>query len=167
MKNITNEMVQSSLLLTKEQFDDIVKKFVSPYAKTSVTRGILEVYFERDYDPDFSYHLLYKRVAEYFDVETVTGIHVEFFNRQVYVRIGYIEKQPKAKQKQVTFRAYWEVFSDITVPLPDDIPEEDADAIKAYIQEMWDGMELPDNAEYLLDSDEVDFEHGYTITTEE
>ena len=66
--------------------------------------------------------------------------------------------------KQITFRAYWEVFSDVTVDLPDNIDPDDKDAVNAFVQETWDGMELPENSEYLMDSDEVDYEHGFTIT---
>ena len=67
--------------------------------------------------------------------------------------------------KQVTFRAYWQVYSDVTIDLPDDIDPNDEDEVKAFVQEQWDQMELPEDADYLPASDEVDFDHGVIIST--
>ena len=69
--------------------------------------------------------------------------------------------------RQITFMAYWQVYSDITVDLPDDIDENDKDAINAFVQEKWDEMDLPGNSHYVCDSDEVDFEKGFEITEKE
>ena len=66
--------------------------------------------------------------------------------------------------KQVTFRAYWQLFSDVTINLPDEIDPDDEDAVREYCHDQWEKMSLPEDAEYLYDSDEIDDEHGFEVT---
>lgn len=77
------------------------------------------------------------------------------------------ERIHKIMPKQITFRVYWQEFADVTVDLPDDIDINDKKALQEYAQKEWDSMPLPDNSEYLSNSDEIDEEHGFTITERE
>lgn len=61
--------------------------------------------------------------------------------------------------KTVSFGMFWETYARQTITLPDDIDENDADAIIAYIKENWDDVSIPvSSGSYVMGSDHLDEE---------
>ncbi len=59
--------------------------------------------------------------------------------------------------KKVSFGMFWEVYGRQTIELPDDVDENDIEAVKDYIRSVWDDIPLPDGS-YVSGSDEFDEE---------
>lgn len=69
--------------------------------------------------------------------------------------------------KYITFGMYWEMYSRQTLPIPDDIDENDPEALKKYIKENWEDVPIPlSTGEYVVDSDHLD-EDSEIYTTNE
>lgn len=58
--------------------------------------------------------------------------------------------------KKVMFGMYYEVYGHVVVEVPDDVTEEN---VEEYLREHWDEYPLPNNAEYVHCSDELDTEN--------
>ena len=57
--------------------------------------------------------------------------------------------------KTIEFGMYWEMYGRQTVDIPDDIDENDDDAVKEYIKKVWDDIGLP-NGNYIDESARLD-----------
>lgn len=57
--------------------------------------------------------------------------------------------------KMVKFGMFWQCYGYQTVELPDNIDTEDADAVKAYLESIWEDIPLPEG-DYVPESDEFD-----------
>ena len=69
--------------------------------------------------------------------------------------------------KKVRFPMYFEVAGYQTVVLPDFVDAKDGDAVRAYIDENWEHIKLPDDYEYVDGSCEFDFESPIKVEDEE
>ena len=65
---------------------------------------------------------------------------------------------------KATFRVYWQVGTDVTVELPDNIDTNNESEVRQYLDSAWRKMRLPENAKYIPKSDEIDFDRGVIIT---
>lgn len=62
--------------------------------------------------------------------------------------------------KEVKFGMVWQVYGMQTIILPDDIDSNDLNAVKKYIESIWDDIPLPDG-DYVPESDKLDEEMIY------
>ena len=58
--------------------------------------------------------------------------------------------------KTVTFGMYYEMYGHVTIEVPDDITE---DNVEEYLRSHWDEYPLPNDANYVHCSDELDTEN--------
>lgn len=59
--------------------------------------------------------------------------------------------------KRFYFGQYWELYGTNSIEVPDDFTIEQA---QKYVKEHWDDVGLAPNANYVMDSDEPDFENS-------
>lgn len=66
----------------------------------------------------------------------------------------------KAVRRKVSFKIEYGVFTEITIPLPDDIDPEDRDAISKYCHDKWMEMHKPgkiaENTKYVISWEQTD-----------
>lgn len=69
--------------------------------------------------------------------------------------------------KFVTFGLYYQAYGRTSLELPDEINENDTDAIRAYIKENWDSVPIPTSSDYIPGSDEMDEESIITVYSDD
>ena len=73
--------------------------------------------------------------------------------------LKWFEVEKVRARKCVTFGMVWQSFGVQSIDLPDDIDENDKNAVIAYIKDHWAEIPLPDSGDYIADSDELDEEY--------
>ena len=64
------------------------------------------------------------------------------------------------KTKTFTFGMAWQCYAKQSVEVPENFTYKQA---KQYVQEHWSEIKLPNNGEYVENSDEPDFENSHFI----
>lgn len=69
--------------------------------------------------------------------------------------------------KKVTFGVVWQVYGKQTVTLPKEMENASEEEIREWVDDRWDDMPLPVDADYVSGSDSLDLDAGIEITETE
>ena len=89
MKNVEKWQLKTCIFMDMDEFDEIIKNVISK--DIIVTYGLVDgIYFENKNKPEefINERDIYKELAKYFDVKTITSIHIDDFD-EIGVSICY------------------------------------------------------------------------------
>ena len=81
MKNVKSWQLKTCIFMDMNEFDEIIKKVVSE--NIVVSYGLIDgIYFENKNNTEefINEQDIYKKLAKYFDVKTITSIHIDDFD---------------------------------------------------------------------------------------
>lgn len=81
MKNVKSWQLKTCIFMDMDEFDEIIKKVVSE--NIIVSYGLIDgIYFENKNNTEefINEQDIYKKLAQYFDVKTITSIHIDDFD---------------------------------------------------------------------------------------
>ena len=80
MKNVKSWQLKTCIFIDMDEFDEIIKKVVSD--NIVVSYCLDGIYFENKNNTEefIDEQDIYKKLAKYFDVKTITSIHIDDFD---------------------------------------------------------------------------------------